>query len=85
MIANVPQILPIAGHRYIAEGVGDISPVISIVGLDCIYYALSLTEFVATGGGYHEQQYLYDYVQISFWTDVMDNNHLITESITFSI
>lgn len=72
MIANAPQILPIAGHRYIAEGEGDISPVISIVGLDCIYYAPSLTEFVATGGDYHEQQYLYDYVQIPFWTDVME-------------
>lgn len=62
MIANAPQLLPIMGHRYIAESEGDISPVISLVDLDCIYYAPSLTEFVATGSAYHGMQNLDDYV-----------------------
>lgn len=72
MIHQAPNLIPIVGHRYIAESEHDISPVLSIMGLYIIYYSPNLTDFVTSRGQYSGIRYIADYVQIPFWTEMME-------------
>ena len=46
IMASVPQMIPVYSHRYVPAIEGDRIPVISIRGLDMIYYGITLEDYL---------------------------------------
>lgn len=68
-INDAPTLIPICGHRYIVESEAEQSPVLSMVGLDIIYFSQSLYAYFREEEG---PMYLSDYEHMGFWTDMME-------------
>lgn len=45
-LANVPQLIPVYGHRFLPEGNGNCEPVLSIWGTDVICYGVDLADYI---------------------------------------
>lgn len=69
-LEQAPNLIPIYGHRYIAELNTEKSPVISAVGSDVIYYAYDLNGYLS-GERVPYGALLSDFTYIPFWTDIM--------------
>lgn len=66
---KAPSLLPISGHQYIATEKTPVSPVISVVGSDIIYYSASLTDYLQ-GLTISQGTNLTSLTAISFWSDI---------------
>ena len=70
---NAPILLPIYGHRYMPVSSVDNPPVISVHGIDIIYYGQDLEDYFEVEFGAKEQEAIcFENIQpISFWTDII--------------
>lgn len=70
---NSPVLIPIFGHRFMPTGVMKEYPILSIHGVDVIYYGRNLKNYFEIEFGNREQSSL-DYSNIEyvpFWSDLM--------------
>ena len=72
-LKNAPILLPIYGHRYMPVISVDNPPVISVHGIDIIYYGKDLEDyFEVEFGGKKQEAIWFENVQpISFWSDII--------------
>mgnify|MGYP001477342342 FL=1 len=72
-LKNAPILLPIYGHRYMPVISVDNPPVISVHGIDIIYYGKDLEDyFEVEFGGKKQEAICFENVQpISFWSDII--------------
>ena len=72
-LKNAPILLPIYGHRYIPVISVDNLPVISVHGIDIIYYGQDLEDYFEVEFGAKEQEAICfeNFQPISFWTDII--------------
>ncbi len=70
---NAPKLIPIYSHRYMPLGKFDGYPILSICGVDIIYYGKDIDDYMRIEFG-DKKQYELDckFIQkIPFWTDLM--------------
>lgn len=72
-LKEAPKLLPIYAHRYMPMILDDNPPIISIHGIDVIYYGKNLEDYFNIEFGEKEQNAieLQDIVSIPFWSDIM--------------
>lgn len=72
-LVNAPKLIPIFAHRYIPMVNGEEIPILSIHGVDVIYYAKTLEEYInAEFLGINKKfQSLDEYMYVPFWSDIM--------------
>ena len=73
MIKEAPVVIPIYAHRYMPEIMNGDVPIISIHGVDIIYYGCNLEEYFLIEFGELKQENLnYSGItKIPFWSDIM--------------
>jgi len=69
---QAPKLIPIYGHRYMPV-VGDNPPVLSVHGVDIIYYGKDLCDYFEVEFGSKKQREIEfsDIAQIEFWSDMI--------------
>ncbi len=72
-INYAPKLIPIYSHRYMPMGVSDNPPVISVYGVDVIYYGEDLSDYLQIEFGLKKQEDInFSGIQkIPFWSEVM--------------
>ena len=72
-LVNAPKLIPIFAHRYIPMVNGEEIPILSIHGVDVIYYAKTLEEYInAEFLGINKKfSSLDEYMYVPFWSDIM--------------
>ncbi len=72
-LKNAPKLIPIFSHRYIPIIPDKNPPVISIHGLDIVYYGRNLENYFEIEFGNKQQNsiLLSDVNHITFWSDIM--------------
>ncbi|MDO4431938.1 MAG: hypothetical protein Q4B80_01350 [Aerococcaceae bacterium] len=71
MMASAPKLIPIYGHRYLAVVDAPVLPVISVYGIDIIYYGFDLENYFLVEYGIKGQQEI-DFkhiAEVPFWLD----------------
>lgn len=73
-LKNAPTLLPIYGHRYMPESSDENPPVISVMGVDIIFYGENLAEYfkVEFGEKKHSEINCQQMKPIPFWSDIID-------------
>lgn len=72
-LKKAPTLLPLFSHRYMPETVDDRPPVISVHGVDIIYYGENLEDYLEVEFGEKEQDEI-NFERISpipFWSEIM--------------
>lgn len=72
-LQEAPKLLPIFSHRYMPMVLEGKPPVISIHGVDVIYYGKNLEDYINIEFG-NKKQYeieVKDIIPIPFWSDIM--------------
>lgn len=72
-LEKAPKLLPIYAHRYMPIVLDENPPVISIHGIDIIYYGENLEDYFNVEFGKKEQNEIVfqDITPIPFWSDIM--------------
>ena len=72
-MVDAPKLIPIYSHRYMPMGVSDNPPVISVYGVDVIYYGKDLDEYIQIEFGEKNPSEIdYSNIQkIPFWSEMM--------------
>lgn len=72
-LSEAPRLIPIYSHRYVPMGVSDNPPVISVYGVDIIYYGEDLSDYLQIEFGLKKQEDInFSGIQkIPFWSEVM--------------
>lgn len=72
-LEEAPKLIPVFAHRYIPMDSGDNPPVISVYGVDIIYYGENLKDYISIEFGEKSQSEIdFENIQrIRFWSDVM--------------
>ena len=72
-ILDAPKMIPFLGHRYIPENDYDKCPVVSIHGIDVVYYGYGIEEFLAVEYGIKSQNSVHfeKIPNIDFWSDLI--------------
>ncbi len=70
---NAPKLIPIYLHRYMPLGHFNRYPIISIHGIDVIYYGKDINDYIRNEfGNGNRAGYDYETIQkVPFWTDLM--------------
>lgn len=73
-LMDAPTLLPIYAHRYMPEGLDENPPVISVMGVDIIFYGENLVEYfkVEFGEKKHAEINCKIIKPIPFWSDIID-------------
>jgi hypothetical protein len=74
MLAQVPTMVPVYGHRYLPAGRGTFShPVLSMWQTDIIYYGLDLADYVDQEFGHsgHSEESREPQASVEFWRDLV--------------
>lgn len=72
-LKNAPKLLPIYAHRYMPMVMDKTPPVLSLHGLDIIYYGKNLEDYLRVEFGDKSQNEIeFDSIpHIPFWSDIM--------------
>jgi len=72
-LKSAPKLIPIFSHRYIPMTLDEDPPIISIHGLDIIYYGKNLEDYFEIEFGNKQQDSILfsDINPIAFWSDIM--------------
>ena len=72
-LKNAPKLIPIFSHRYIPMIPDENPPIISIHGLDIVYYGRNLEDYFEIEFGNKQQDSISfsDINPIVFWSDIM--------------
>ena len=72
-LKNAPKLLPIYIHRYMPMILDDNPPIVSIHGIDIIYYGESLKDYIQIEFGKKNQKDIdfQSIIPIPFWSDIM--------------
>lgn len=72
-LKNAPKLLPIYTHRYMPMISDDDPPIVSIHGIDIIYYGENLKEYIQIEFGEKKQKEIdfQSIMPIPFWSDIM--------------
>ena len=72
-LKEAPKLLPIYAHRYMPMILEENPPIISIHGIDIIYYGKNLEDYFNIEFGMTTQDTIevQDITPVSFWTDIM--------------
>ena len=68
-----PKLIPIYSHRYAVSGEIESSPVLSVCGVDIIYYGENLSQYFEiefAGKSYSEIDYE-KIIQVPFWSEIV--------------
>ena len=77
LLADVPQLIPVCGHRYLAPGRGSWGhPVLSIYQTDIVYYGTDLVDYLyqdfgAGPGAHREDPAWQPRATVPFWRDLV--------------
>lgn len=73
-LKDAPTLLPIYSHRYMPESLDENPPVISVMGVDIIFYGENLADYfkVELGEKKHSEINCQKIKPISFWSDIID-------------
>lgn len=72
-IGDAPKLIPIYSHRYMPMGISDNPPVISVYGVDVIYYGVDLSDYLQIEFGFKKPSDIdcSSIQKIPFWSEVM--------------